>query len=416
MSPCTRDPGLWLCRGPAVEGPSGAVQLGQRGGTAPAGPRRAKTSTVVIALTACRGPAHSHMPIQLDYDVSRERFSEALALAQSDKPLPKEWLARTRKVGESPSKTFVAVLGTALLAKATNRKVDPFSLKVRKLPTAYLARSLCKDVLVPCAVKARVHLGTTGREPFNNQPFFRHERIGPDMAVHDYVRPHLDYLCECLTAMKPLDEERSVAALAAFLRVRIEEGPRRAAPLVIERAMGVPELVESIVRFISSDPENGKRGQAVVAACLDLVFDDVKTTRVFDPSRHWPGDVVAVVGDTTTLAAEVKQRPASYTEILQFAERCAEMGVYRAIAAILDPGQTPLDADDLRQDAWRRHGVHLSILEGAGDLVHAALTWTSRPLSEALVELPQLMASRLEEIEVSAEGLAAWAALFRQSE
>ena len=354
------------------------------------------------------------MTIQLDADISRERFEKALALARSDASLPVEWVERAHKVGQSPSKTFIAMLGTALLAKATDSRVDPFALKTRKHRSAYSARSLCKDVLVPCAVEAGVHLGTTGREPLNNQPFFRHERVGPDMTVRPSVRPHLDYLCESLGAMKSLDEKQAVRAFAAFLRVRLEEGPRRAAPLIIERAVGVPELAESISRFISSDPENGKRGQALVAACLDLIFEDVETTRVYDPSRHWPGDVVALTEDTITLAVEVKQRPASDTELLQFAERCGQMGVHRAIAATLDPDQSPLYVDELRQEAWRRHGVHLSILEDASDLVHAALTWTSKQLSEALADLPQLMATRLEEVEVSPEGLDAWAALFKE--
>lgn len=353
------------------------------------------------------------MPIQLDVYISRERFGKALTLACSDASLPTEWLERTRKVGQSPSKTFTVMLGTALLAKATDSRIDPFSLKTRNHRSAYSARSLCKDVLVPCAVDAGVHLGTTGREPLNNQPFFRHERVGPDMTVRPSVRPQLDYLCESLAAMKSLDEKQAVRALAAFLRVRLEEAAPRPGPVVIERAVDVPELAEGISRFISSDPENGKRGQALVAACLDLIFQDVKTTRVYDPSRHWPGDVVALTKDMIILAVEVKQRPANSTEILQFAERCAQKGVHRAIAATLDPDQTPLYVDELRQEAWRRHGVHLSILEDASDLVHAALTWTSKPLSEALAELPQLMASRLEEVEASAEGLAAWAALFK---
>lgn len=355
------------------------------------------------------------MPIQLDYDVSRARFREALALARSEKPLPAKWLERTRKIGESPSKTFIAMLGTALLAKATDPKIDPFALKVRKFPTAYSARSLCKDVLVPCAVEARVHLGTTGREPLNNQPFFRHERVGPDMMVHSSVRPHLDYLCESLAGMKKLSQTEALHAFAAFLRTRIREGPRKAAPLVVERAPGVADLVTKATDFISSDPESGKRGQALVAACLDLIFDDVRTTRVYDPSRHWPGDVVVVAQRSIVLAVEVKQRPATETEILQFAERSAQMGVHRAIAATLDPSQEFLHVQPICEEAWRRFEVHLSILGEAASVVHAALTWTSRPLKKALVELPQLMASRLEELEVSAEGLAEWAALFTRS-
>ena len=144
------------------------------------------------------------MPILLDYNVARERFEEALKRAKSKADVPQQWQDRTRKVGESPSKTFIAMLGTALLAKATDDRVDPFALKTRAFPTAYSARSLCKDVLVPCAVEAGIHLGTTGREPLNNQPFFRHERVGPDMAVRPSARPHLLYLCEALESAKSL--------------------------------------------------------------------------------------------------------------------------------------------------------------------------------------------------------------------
>lgn len=355
------------------------------------------------------------MPIQLDYDLARTQFQEALARARADAQLPAKWLERTTKVGQSPSKTFVAMLGTALLAKATDPRIDPFSLKTRAFKTAYSARSLCKDVLVPCAVDAGVHLGTTGREPLNNQPFFRHERVGPDMTVRPHVRPHLDYLCECLEALKPLSQAQALDALAAFLRIRAQEGPPTAEPLQVERSLAIPELLGKIHELISANPENGKRGQAFVAAALDLVFDDVRTTRVYDPSRHWPGDVVVCHEDKIIgLAVEVKQRPASYTEILQFTERCAQMGVHRAIAATLSPDQEPLEIDDLRQEAWQRHVVHLSILEGAGQMLHGALTWSAKALEDALTAFPQLMATRLAELEVSAEGQDAWAAFFKQ--
>ncbi len=104
------------------------------------------------------------MPIQLDYDLARRRFEQALALAKSQVTVPSEWMERTQKVGVAPSKTFTAMLGTALLAKATRAEVDPFALKVREIPNAYSARSLCRDVLVPLSVTAGVHLGTTGRD------------------------------------------------------------------------------------------------------------------------------------------------------------------------------------------------------------------------------------------------------------
>ncbi len=355
------------------------------------------------------------MPIKLDYDISREQFKKALDLARSGGALPQRWLVGTRKVGQSPSKTFVAMLGTALLAKATDSEVDPFALKTRDFPTAYSARSLCKDVLVPCAVEAQVHLGTTGREPLNNQPFFRHESVGPDMMVHTSARIHLDYLCECLGAMKRLSQSQALEALAAFIRVRLKEGAHEVAPLRVERALGVPQLIKQVSGFIAEDPESGKRGQALVAACLDLIFKDVRTTRVFDPSRHWPGDVVVFDKGKIALAVEVKQRSASETEIVQFTERCGEMGVYRALAAALHPDQEPLHVHALCEEAWRRHRVHLSVLEGGGNVLYSALTWTSRSLEEALDSFPRRMTKRLKDLEVSAKGQTRWAALFTRS-
>lgn len=41
------------------------------------------------------------------------------------------------------------------------------------------------------------------------------------------------------------------------------------------------------------------------------------------------------------------------------------------------------------------------------------MTWSAKDLEAALTAFPQLMATRLAELEVSAEGQAAWAALFK---
>jgi hypothetical protein len=356
------------------------------------------------------------MSIRLDYDVASRRFKEALELAKSGVPLPTKWIQRTKKLGSSPSRTFIAMLGTALLAKATDPKIDPFALKVREFPTAYSARSLCKDVLVPSAVEAGVHLGTTGREPLNNQPFFRHERVGPDMVVRRDTRPHLDFLCDCLLAASRLDSRQSLEALAAFLRVRLDERVKTVLPRLGKRVLGVPNLTKAASDFLTRDPEHGKRGQALVAACLNLVFHEVQTSRVYDPSRHWPGDVAVLEDGVVTLVAEVKQRPATGTEILQFVARCNDANISRAILAALHPDQPTLPVDELRRVAWHRYQVHLSVLEDAAEAIRAALTWTARPLDDALTTLPRLVAVRLQELEVSQSGLTDWAALFQNRE
>jgi len=94
------------------------------------------------------------MTIRLDNASAKNRFSDALELAKSNEELPVEWLESTRKISESPSRTFIAMLGTELLAKATDPRVDTFALKVRAFPNAYSARALGKDVVVPACVEA----------------------------------------------------------------------------------------------------------------------------------------------------------------------------------------------------------------------------------------------------------------------
>lgn len=347
------------------------------------------------------------MPVHLSKVEARLRFQESLELARSSSPLPQEWIDRTNKVGQAPSRTFTPMLGTALLARAIDDRIDPFALKVRDHDRAYSARALCKDVLVPCCVEAEVDIRNSGNEPLNNQPFFRHERVSPEMAVHPRTRVHLDFLCECLDQVDHLDQSDARVALAAFLRARLSSVPE-AKEESGQMIMGIPDLAQTVVQFITASPEGGRRGQAFVAAALDLVFPDVRTTRINDPSRHWPGDVVIFRGDAAQAACEVKQRNATPSEILQFVALFPRFGLRRAMVAVLALGQQTLDVDTLRATAWQRHAVHLTIFEDAGKLVEAVLTWTSRPLDSALAEFPKRMAVRLAELEVSSAGLADW--------
>jgi hypothetical protein len=357
------------------------------------------------------------MPVQLDYDVARRRFAEALDLAKSEAVLPEKWAEHTRAVAAAGSKTFTPVLGTALLAKATDAKADALSLKVRDHPRAYSARALAKDVLVPCATMARVNLRTEGPEPLNNQPFFRHESMSPDMVVRPKVKKDLRYLCDCLEEADKLSGPDALQALAAFLRTRLREGGGSdRAPDLGERVLGVDELAAAATKFVVSKPEEGRRGQALVAAALSLRFEDVRTARINDPSRHWPGDVAVFEDDRVVLAAEAKQRSVPAGEILQFAERCARDGVRRAVVAALAPGQEALPLDELYLEAWRRYGVHLVVFLTVRDLLNEVLMWGTDSLDTALATFPGLMMERLKQLEGSAEGLAEWAALFDEPE
>ena len=112
----------------------------------------------------------------------RSVLEEAVMLAESDASLPDEWLRRVDRIGASPSRTYIAAFGTALLAKAADDRVDALTVKAGAGSNAYSMRGVCK-VLVERASHYGYHLGVTRGEPLNNQPWFRISRVDEPVFV-----------------------------------------------------------------------------------------------------------------------------------------------------------------------------------------------------------------------------------------
>lgn len=349
------------------------------------------------------------MGIRIDAAEARHRLEAAIRIAQDpDVALPAEWIARTKRIGDSPSRTYVAVLGTALLAKATDDRVDPLALKASSGDRAYSARSVAHQILVPASVEFQFHLGATGREPLNNQPFFRYDRVDKMERVIGRARPVTGILVESLHRLDELDRDRALLALAAYLRVRLEVASEIQHSQYKHVDWNIDDLIEATSRFLNEDPESGRRGQAFVAAVLDLVFDDVRTGRINDPSRRSPGDVQALSGGRIILSAEVRQKPVLDTDIHQFAASLASAKIQRGMVAALAPGQPTLPRDGLVRAAWSHHQVLMTILFGTAEVLLGAFLWGSRPLDEQLLSFPARMLERLDELEVSDQGQRAW--------
>ena len=352
------------------------------------------------------------MGLTIDRKAAEKVFAKALALARSSKPLPAEWLERTRLVAKAKSKTFTPVLGNALLAKATDRRVDAFSLREGEGHKSYSARSLAKEVFVPACASAGIDIRSTGAEPLNNQPFFHAERIGPDINVRENAREELAYLCECIERVDFLENQKALQALAAFLRARLAAtGAIHKVELGTLR-LSLAGLEKALDSFVAEDPEGGKTGQAIGAAILDLVFEDVRTRRVNDPGVKWPGDVGVFVKDKLLQSAEVKQRPATETEILLFAQRLQKAGVGRALVLAFAQGKAPLDPESLREKAAGLYGIELAVFLKPSQLLREAVRWAQHEVPVALDALPKGGLSRLGEIEASQGRREAWAEMF----
>lgn len=131
------------------------------------------------------------------------------------------------------------------------------------------------------------------------------------------------YLVECLEAVHYLCEDEAVQALAAFLRHRIA-AKEHAVPIDLgHTSADLVRLKDACGHFQDRSAESGKRAQALVAAAFDLVFDDVRTARVFDPSRKLPGDVQAFHKLEPVVAVEVRAKPVTYSDAMHFVRSVA---------------------------------------------------------------------------------------------
>lgn len=355
------------------------------------------------------------MGLRIEQQAAEGKFWEALALAKSSSPLPEAWLAHTRRVGETKSLTFTPALGTALLAKATDRFIDVFSLREGTSHKSYSARSLAKEVFVPCCVRAGIDIRTTGAEPLNNQPFLRAEKISPELNVKANARPDLEYLCDCLKEADFLENTDAVHALAAFLRARLEATAAQK-QVTVSGSLPLPDLLTAVDDFASGPSEGGKVGQALAAAILDLVFPDVRAKRINDPSMKWPGDVGVFDEGNLTLPVEVKQRPMTEEETLLFAQRLSKFGLGRGVALALEGFEPPSAETALCATSRQNFDVELFPVTRLSTLLSEAIRWTRADTHSALARFPGRGLARLKEIEVSPDRLEAWGSLFPGSE
>jgi len=347
------------------------------------------------------------MGLTLDKKRARKQLEQALRLARSDAPVPAAWTDRTERVARFEDKTCLVVLGTALLATATDDTVDALTLKTRAGNKAYSARGLAHDVLVPASIECGFDLRTTGREPLNNQPFFYSDRVD---AMPRVKHPdEIQYLVECLEAVHYLREDEAVQALAAFLRHRIA-AKEQAVPVDLgHTSADLIRLNDACAHFLSRSAESGKRAQALVAAAFDLVFDDVRTARVFDPSRKLPGDVQAFHKLEPVIAVEVRAKPVTYSDAVHFVRAVAAAGFPHAMIA----GLEGVDAEVLgmSNDAWDENGVFVTVYTQFSDILLDALAWSRRPLHPLLAEFPGDVVDRLTQLEVKTSSMALWGEL-----
>lgn len=127
----------------------------------------------------------------------------------------------------------------------------------------------------------------------------------------------------------------------------------------------------------------------------------MRTKRINDPSRKWPGDVGVFEGSKLVLAVEVKQRPFNEREIIVFAQKLGQHEVMCGVIVELG-GQGVYDLPRAAEQAHQHYGVTLQYANDAGHMLADVAFSSPGRMAQTLSGFPAMLMKRLEDIGVSA--------------
>ncbi len=354
------------------------------------------------------------------------RLAEAVLREEASKvgdgPISDEWENKVEHLSklceDGISKTHIAFLGTAMLAQSMGVNADLRAIKPRLSPdnpNAYSARSLCHSVVVPLSAELGFSLGVSGREPLNNQPYFRMTTLGDNTPVHSGGRVAFDFMIRLVDELQHLSVADARRAIRAFIAVR-RSYQRRYADPAEGLNVSPAELLSAVQKFVSYASEGGRRAQAIVAGLLDIVAGTgrILSGRINDPSRHHPGDVAVLTVDSSDTGAktyekafEVRDKPARFSDVTIFGRTCVDRGVQEAAMVLVSLGQPSFDPVEVLQ--WAQSlGLSMTIFSGWTDFVEQCLFWAAPSKAEGAMLAVETIRNRLIEVEVSTEALSMW--------
>ncbi len=305
---------------------------------------------------------------------------------------------------------------TGLIAKAADAQADPRSLKVVAGPTSigrYSAAVVWKS-FYDRAVPAGLDLGGLKAAPHNNQPYMSMKYIDgkTDSTKPDTIKA-VATLYDWLTELNALDQAAAQDALDAFLLAVPDAATVTRVALGATRDIVPEEVFEAVSYFINADTENGRRGQAFLAACLQVVHgEDVETpASINDPSRNSLGDAT-IRRSGKLLGAESKQRIVTVAEVRNTAKELHRREPDASLvygAFVNGEDGTPLAGH------WRtitqQTGTVTVLHDDPASLLRDAIVWSALPMPVAVVRFTRLFFLALAHLEVRQATLGEWLAV-----
>lgn len=288
------------------------------------------------------------------------------------------WMTRIADLGgEAYPRTYMAVLAILLTARSMHEAdiLDVRDIKTSTSDYGYSASSIGAKVSA-FAKDHRIDLRANSSQPMNNQPFTFKNRILIDMGVQSKYADQWGVFYDTVLQVQELTSEqaRSVLALLFMLRRRID-APTIAVVVKTSDKSTLDKVSAAVAQYVYENSDNGKIGQAFVAALFDLLYtpDEVILGDTQDPDASAPGDVQVGAGeDGVWLWAEAKQKIITTGDVTGFLRKVRDAGgervVYFALINSSYSGSVRMEAVAKESDRLGM-GVHMI------DSPTAALDW-----------------------------------------
>ncbi|RUO24462.1 restriction endonuclease, SacI family [Aliidiomarina minuta] len=328
-----------------------------------------------------------------------------------------EWTGRIERLTElcpyRKSSTFVAALGTAMLAKTIDPGVDVYCLLERDgSDTSYSARSLADNVWAKSRALLGIDLGANGANPLNNTPFIGKARIDEIRNVRN--KNGYAFLIECLNLLATYtttDDAKS--ALRGFINVRRNDF--QSVFSVGEEAgdyLVLPTLIDAVEELMKLGSEEGRIAQSVASGCLAVLFgsDNIDVGHVNDPDRNFPLDIaIHSPSDSNSIriAVEVKDKPVGSAEILSSIEKAKSLDVDNVVFLAVSNRQVIDQYIEVYERA-RDMGCKLSVYFSWEEFIKSCITFSSDNAVLNMASTYQAIGNYLTELGVSQNAVSFW--------
>ncbi len=261
--------------------------------------------------------------------------------------------------------TYLPVTAVLLIARALRspEHLNVLHIQAKTSEHGYSAPSLGK-LLISFAVQQKIDLRSTSSQIMNNQPFTFKAKIEPDMASSHKAMQYSQFF-KFANRVNEISSAVALEILALiFSKCRVDALPDVQINNTGDGLASLMRMRDLASKFVDSNSESGKVGQAFVAALFDLAFPGFENRmgNNNDPSVHIPGDVQSASNGEIWLWAEVKQKSVVTPDIQTFIERISAIKGDRAMYFALanEPYPQNLSMDKLQKEAIKK-GVLLHV-------------------------------------------------------